>query len=291
MFGMKIGFTIAAASLCTVSFAQFSDNFETETGSAGGTLLTNGFGGGGQNGWYNPLVTTIDGSVYTYAGNTLGFSTNPNGSNQFLGESVTVLGNVVRAQHDLTFSAGLWTLSFDFNGNFNGTPPTSDNLGSVSLQNSTTANYFQTIYQWGTNSTNASAFNANIGHWLAAGGTAGTIVFDSPGTAWTNLKLNDWYHQTVTWNFTTGLITDTTLKDITAGGTTNDFQPSGWYLSGGANDTLGLPLPTGVRFFASGGAGDMMGYDNLNASPAPEPASMAFLGLGALALIRKRRKA
>ena len=289
---MKLAFTIATAALCTASFAQFSDNFETETGSTAGTALTAGFGGGGQNGWYNPVSGSVDGSVYKYAGNALGLSTNPNGGNQFLGEQVTTLNGTVRAQHNVTFSGGVYTLAFDFNGDFTGNLPTSDNLGSVSLQPSATADYFQTIYQWGSNTATASGFNANIGHWTSAGGTGGAgIAFDSPGTAWTNLSLNHWYHQTVSWSFTTGLITDTTLQDLTAGGGLNDFQPTGWYLSGGANDTLGQALPTDVRFFASGGAGDIMGYDNLNVAPAPEPATMALLGMGALALIRKRRKA
>lgn len=286
---MKFAFTMATAALCTASFAQFSDNFESETGSAGGTLLTTGFGGGGQNGWYNPVSGSIDGNVYTYAGNTLGLSADPNGGSQFLGGEVTVAQTPMRAQHSLTFSGGLWTLSYDFNGDFNGSLPTADNLGSVSLQNSLTANYFQTIYQWGTNISTASSFSANIGVFGSAGG--GTIAFDSPGAAWTNLTLNDWYHQTVTWSFTTGLITDTTLQNLTTGGALNDDKPVGWYLSGGANNVLAQPLPTDVRFFASGGAGDIMGYDNVNVTPAPEPATMALLGMGALALIRKRRKA
>lgn len=285
---MKIAFSVGMAALCAVSFAQFSDNFEAENGSAGGTLLTNGFGGGGQNGWYNPVSGSVDGNVFTYTGNALGFSNNPNGGNQFLGMQVPTANATNRAQHSVTFSGGVWTIAFDFNGNFNGTLPTADNLGSVSLQPSATANYFQTIYQWGSNNTTGSAFNANIGHFAAAGGA---IVFDSPGAAWTNLSLNHWYHQTVTWDFATGLIMDTTLTDITAGGQTNDFQPTEWYLSGGAANTLGLPAPTDVRFFASGGAGDLMGYDNLNVAPVPEPASLAVLGLGALALLRRRRRA
>jgi len=288
---MKIAFSIGVAALSAVSFAQFSDNFESGAAAAGGTLLTNGFGGGGQNGWYNPVSGSLDGSLYTYTGNTLGFAPNPNGQNQFLGQDETVAQTPVRSQHDMSFgSGGVWKISFDFNGNFNGTLPTADNLGSVSIQPSATADYFQTIYQWGSNTATASGFGANIGHWTSAGGAGGAgIVFDSPGTAWTNLVLNHWYHQTVTWDFGSGLITDTTLQDITAGGSLNDFQPTGWYLSGGAANILGQPLPTAVRFFASGGAGDLMGYDNLNVAPVPEPASLAALGIGALALIRRRK--
>lgn len=291
---MRIVFTLGIAAMCAVSFAQFSDNFETETGSASGTLISNGFGGGGQGGWYNPVSGSGDGSVYTYAGNSLGLVSNPTGGNQFLGDNVVAVGGspvTVRAQHDVSFAAGgVWTIGFDFNGNFNGVPPTVDNLGSVSLQPSGASNYFQTIYQWGTNTATPTQFNANIGHTDALGTTA-ISVFDSPGAAWQNLPVNHWYHQTITWDFTSNLILDTTLRDITANGSTNDFHPTGWYLTGGANNALGQATPTAVRFFASGGAGDMMGYDNVTVTPVPEPASMAILGMGALALIRRRRKA
>lgn len=286
---MKLALIVGSTALCAVSFAQYSDNFESETGSAAGTLITNGFGGTGQNGWYNPLSGSVDGSVYTYAGNALGMVANPNGSNQFLGMNVTTANGTVRSQHDVSFAAGgVWTIGFDFNGRFVGTPPAADNLGSVSLQPSGTSNYFQTIYQWASpidNTANASNFSANIGHFAAAGGA---IVFDSPGAAWQSLPVNHWYHQTVTWDFGTGLILDTTLADLTAGGPVNDFQPTGWYLAGGASNVGALAAPTAVRFFASGAAGDEMGYDNLTVTPVPEPATIVLLA-GGLALLRKRR--
>jgi len=284
---MKVWLTLGIAGLSSLGFAQFSDNFESETGSAGGSLLTNGFGGGGQNGWYNPVAGSVDGSVYTYAGNSLGFATNPLGGNQFLGMNVLTAQATNRSQHAVTYGAGVNTLTFDFNAKFAGTPPGADNLGSVSLQPACT-NFFQTIYQWGSHLPTADAFDANIG---AASSAGGALVFQSPGAAWMNLNLNHWYRQSVTWDFGSNLITSTTLQDLTAGGGVNSFSPTGWYLSGGAGNILGQLTPTDVRFFASGSAGDMMGYDNLNISAVPEPASMAALGLGALALIRKRRKA
>ncbi len=287
---MRLFASLSVAALCTLSFAQFSDNFESETASAGGTALTNGFGGGGQSGWYNPVSGSVDGNVFTYAGNSLGLASNPNGGNNFLGMKVLTAQGSNRAQHAVSFSSTVETLSYDFIAAFSGTAPSADNLGSVSLQPGAT-NYFQTIMQWATpvnHTANADAFNANIGHFATNGGG---IVFDSPGTAWQSLPLNHWFHQTVTWDFGTNLITDTTLTDITAGGATNDFKPTGWYLAGGANNAGGLATPTDVRFFTSGSAGDIMGYDNASVGPVPEPASFAALGLGAIMLIRRRRKA
>jgi hypothetical protein len=289
---MKFGFTLGVAAMCAVSFAQFSDNFESETGSVTGTLLTNGFGGGGQNGWYNPVSGSIDSNVYTYAGNALGFSSNPFGGNQFVGMNVATAQTPWRAQHSVNFSAGgTWTMTYDFNGNFNGTPPAADNLGSVSLQPSATNNIFQTIYQWTSpvdHSANADAFNANIGAASAAGGA---LTFASPGVAFQSLSLNHWYRESVTWNFTTNQIMSTSIRDLTTGGstTTVDVSGNGWYLSGGQNNVLAQATATDIRLFGSGSAGDIMGYDNFSVAPVPEPASMAVLGLGALALLRRRR--
>jgi hypothetical protein len=287
---MKFGFIVGALSLCAASFAQFSDNFESETGSATGTLLTNGFGGGGQNGWYNPVSGSVDANVYTYAGNALGFATNPFGGNQFVGMAVTVAQTPTRAQHAVNFAAGgVWTMTYDFNANFNGTPPGADNLGSVSLQPSATNNIFQTIYQWGANISTASAFDANIG---AAGAAGGALTFNSPGAAFQNLTLNNWYRESVTWSFATNQILSVSIRNLTTGGSNNVVDVSGnnWFLSGGQNNALGQAMATDVRLFASGSAGDLMGYDNFSVSPVPEPATMAVLGLGALALLRKRRK-
>ena len=280
---MKLALSLGATGLCALSFGSFVDNFESETGTAAGTSVT------GQNSWYNPIAGSFDGLVYTYSGNTHGFPANSTGGAKFLGAASTDGINAARAQHDVTFSGGVWTMSFDFIGHYEGIAGQAvDNLGSVSLQPAG-VNFFQTIYQWGALNPDDSTFNANIGVATAAGGG---LTFTSPGAAWANLPVNHWYHQTITWDFGTNLITDTTIKDITTGGSVNDFVPTGWYLSGGAGNVLAQAPPTAVRFFAGGGIGNVMGYDNLNvAGPVPEPASMAVLGMGVLALIRKRRKA
>src|SRR5690242_14671807 len=116
---------LACAVLCGVAAAaqaQFSTGFEgpTYTGSAAGTLLTNGFGGPpGQGNWYNPVSGSGDFNVYTYAGNALGFANNPNGGSQFIAQLGNANFPIDRAQHNQNFSAGgTWTASWDCNGQF-----------------------------------------------------------------------------------------------------------------------------------------------------------------------------
>lgn len=291
---MKAWLIIGLSAVCASSFAQFSDNFESETGSAGGTLITNGFGGGGQNGWYVPVSGSLDESVFTYSGNALGHSTNPTGGNQFVGASDAGAGNF-RAQHAVNFNnTGVWTLAVDFNFNFSGTPPVQNNLGSISLQPSTTNNAFQTLYQYDPN-----GLSGPNGYWAVFGvapASGGALVLQTtpPGAEWGALQFNHWYHQTVTWDYASNQIIQTTLQDITTGGSVATLNPTGWYLSGGANNTLGQAAATDIRLFVSGGnanSTNLGGYDNLSVGPVPEPTSMAVLGLGALALLRKRRKA
>jgi hypothetical protein len=296
---MKFGFTLGVAALCAVGFAQsFSDNFESETGSAAGTLLT------GQNGWYLPGISgSLDGNVYTYSGNALGLATNASGGNNFAGAAANGTGSY-RMQHAVAFTnSGVWTLSLDFNFNWSGSTPAVNNLGSVSLQTSGVANYFQTLYSFADTNNPTSTYTASFGVADAAGVASGQTVpttrngiLITPGAQWSGLVLNHWYRQTVTWDYSTNQITSTTLQDLTINGSIASANPADYYLSGGANNIQGLPSATDIRLFVSGGSTTIPntnfgGYDNLSVGPVPEPASMAALGIGALALLRRRRKA
>lgn len=285
---MKKCLIAGSLCLCASAFGQYSTGFEAAEGYAatpGGTIIT------GQQGWYLPAVTgSVDGNVYTYASNALGFPTNPApGGEQFAGATFTT--GSVRMQHAVNYSAGgNWTLGIDFCFSYTGQPPGVNNLGSVSLQPSTTANICQTLYRF-TDPNNPTTYEAVIGNAPAAGLPAGTpLNLTSPGTDWQGLIFNHWYHQTLSWDFTSNSITNTTLKDMTAGGPTFSFDPTGWYLQGGANNVEGLPQPTDVRMFVSGGVGNNGGYDNLSLTPVPEPATFAALGLGALLVLRRRRR-
>src|SRR5260370_15888939 len=116
--------------------AALSVNFEPPDyqGSASGTRVT------GQQGWYVPPVAgSTDQFVFTYDGNALGLSPNPNGDTQFLGAR-TQGADLSRAQLNYDWSATtVWTASYDLAVRFNGTPPPVDYIGSFSLQDSTTS--------------------------------------------------------------------------------------------------------------------------------------------------------
>jgi hypothetical protein len=287
-------FVVACAGLAvtTAANAQYSTGFEAPafTASAAGTALTTGFGGGGQAGWYNPVAGSVDFQAHTYAGNALGFAANPTGGEQFIGAlGAAAPSNIGRAQHAHDFSAGgVWTAEWDVIGDYRGPVGVAavDNLGSFSLQNSATANYFQQIMQWGTNTANPIQYNINYGVFPAAGGAA--PAFQSPGAEWVNVPVNHWIRQSTTWDFTSNQILSVSIRDITAGTpvVTADVSASGWYLAGGLNNVLAKPAPTDIRTF-TGNVNNATGWDNIRVVPAP--GTLALMGLGGLVFGRRRR--
>lgn len=287
---MKIQLACAAIlGVVAAAQAQYSTGFEAPTysASAGGTLLTNGFGGPpGQDGWYNPVTGSGDFNAYTYAGNALGFVNNPNGGDQFIGQVGNATTTIDRAQHNVNFSAGgTWTASWDVNGELLGTTAQVNNLGSFSLQPSATADYWQQLMSFPATPV-PGAYDITYGIFGAAGGAI--TLTNSPGTAWTNIPMNHWIHQTTTWSFASNQLLSVSIQDITAGtaAVSVDVSGNGWYLAGGANNTLGLALPTDIRCF-TGNNGNATGWDNV--SVVPGPGTLALLGLGGLMAGRRRR--
>jgi hypothetical protein len=262
----------------------FSTGFEDYDGSPEGTPLTYGFGGGGQHGWYNPVDGSVDFDVYTYAGNALGFPANPTGEDQFVG-AVGPGGVYGRAQRDHPFGEYTYTIGYDICAGFFGDLPAANNLGSFSLQVSSTDRHFIALNVWDdvNTATNWSAY------YMVAD-EAGT--FDAQpgrlaGPEWAGLVLNHWYRQSITFDLLSNQILLVTMKDLHTGDE-GSFAPPDWYLSGGAGGG-GRPLPTAFRFFAGGGnPGNGLGFDNLEV--IPEPGLVAFAALGVLGAFGLRRK-
>lgn len=279
---------VAGLAVSAGAQAQFSSNFEAPlyTGSAAGTALTNGFGGGGQDGWYNPVSGSNDGNVFTYAGNAAGLVLNPTGGQQFAAVQNVGATGFGRAQHAVSFANQTFTASFDINlDRFGGVLPAINNLGSFSLQPSTTSRFWQTLYTW-DNLATGNAYDANYIFFNAAGTQQAATL---PGPEWDALNLNTWYRQSTTWSFVTNQILSVSIDNLhdAAPPVVVDVSGLGWYLAGGANPTQALP--TDFRFFAGGGANNIhvFGFDNVVIIPAP--ASLALLGVGGLVAARRRR--
>ncbi len=269
---MRIGMAACAGVLLAAGAADAqSYDFEapTYTASAGGTPLTTGFGGGGQDGWYNPVSGSADSAVVTYAGNTFGVPAHPSGGGQFQLGAHGGNAAFARAQHAVNFSAGgTWRVQMDILGFYNGVLPAADNLGSWSQQPSATARVFQTLYTWGTNTATAAAFNVNIGAFNVAPYNQAAPPALSPGPAFQNLPVNHWIRVEVVWDFTAAQVLEVSIQDLTAGGavTTVDVSGMGWYLRGGPGSVA--PLPTDIRLFTGGGggttpAGNVLCHDNV----------------------------
>ena len=275
----------ALLTLCGTAFGQFTSNFEPPlyVGAPAGVSITTP----PQDAWYVPVVGSEEASVWTHVGNTLLIPANPAGGVQFEGgathppvppETLTL----VRAQHDVDFSAGgIWELTYDGTGAWTLAVPSADNLGSFSMQPSGTARYFQTLMTWGAtavgpvpNATNWTAtadhFHIAIGHFTIASPAA--IIFDTPGPAWRDLLVGHWYRSKVLFDFTASNILQCSIQDLTTGGcvTTVNTSALGWTLQGGAPSAN--PLPTAIRFFTGGGSGATPGnvtaYDNFSIAPA-----------------------
>ena len=281
---LTVGAVLAA---CGLAQAQYSTTFEapTYTSSLGqGTLLTNGAGGGGQDGWYLPTVGGRDGYVMTFAGNTWNVAAHPTPGNlqcQVNSPSAPLFG---RSQHAIAFGAGgVWEATWDNYGRYNGTLPAADNLGSWSLQNSASARYFQQLMTWGAttvgpapNATNytATADKYHIAYGYFAGtdtNIPGAIIFETPGAAWRDIPVDHWVRCTVKWTFDIPpRILKCTIQDMTAGGPVNTAYISTchMYLQGGANSAA--PIPTDFRLFAGGGGagtetlGNVTAWDNIS---------------------------
>ncbi|MFI4915663.1 MAG: hypothetical protein ACIAS6_04035 [Phycisphaerales bacterium JB060] len=273
---------VAGVAMTTTAHAQLVSGFEMPnfTGSPGGTSFV------GVEGWYQPVATGIEQSVYTYAGNGLGLAQNPVGGNQFIGGRSQGGSLFPRAQKNFGFGGGEHTIAYDMAGTFNGTGDSALNLSSVSLTSEFGAagsfKSFIALNNFVDLTNPAAGIKAEFNVFDAAG-TA--LNNQSPGAAWENLDTNHWYRQFIDFDFSTNQITSVTILDLTTGQSTT-ANPDGWYMTGGAMSTL--DLPDGFRFFIGGADGNSMGWDNVYLIPAPA-SLLAFAGLAGIAGVRRRR--
>jgi hypothetical protein len=266
---------VTALCFGAMASADFNTGFEAPAynGSAGGTLLA------GQQAWYNPVAGSAEYKVYTYAGNTYGVVQNPYGGDQFVGGRMEGNAAFARAQHDFAWGdEDLWRVTYDVAGLYTGTLPAVNNLGSFSLQPSTSARYFQSIFQW-VDPNNPVAWNA--GYYSLEYPTTGNPYL--PGPAWQNLLTNHWYRQSTLFRMSDQQILQVSIQDLVTGEMSVVNNPGLHFLNPAGG------IPTGFRFFTGGGAGasppgNYLAWDNL---AIPEPASALLAALGAL-LLRRR---
>ncbi len=278
---MRRASVVFAAALLSssVALAQYTSDFDSLTATPDGTILT------GQDGYYLPNLPNpgdTDFEAYRYVANGLGFPANPTGGTNFIAGIGEAGGTFERAQRNMTYGSGtgVWTAGFDIAAKFTGTLPTAQNLGSFSTQAFPGAQTFIALATW-TDINTATNWNADYIRFDAAGTQIQSVV---PNPAFQNLNILHWYRWETDFDLDSNKITELRLTDLTTM-TTAVHNPTDWYLFGGSG---GAPTPTGFRFFAGGGvAGNTLAFDN--PSITPEPTTMVLLGLGGLAMLRRRR--
>jgi hypothetical protein len=138
----------------------------------------------GQNGWYIPVAGSKDFQVYGYGADPYGFAVNPTGGDQFIVGQWD--GANARAQLDFDFSAGgTWTIAYDVNNIYDQSMQATNNIGSFSLQASTTSQSYIDL----------NLFNADTTKWNAP-----VVYYDetglqntaTPAPEWTDLEFNHW---------------------------------------------------------------------------------------------------
>src|SRR5688572_3197243 len=93
---------LALVPVASLTAQGYSTDFETFVAAPAGTACA------GQDGFYIPAVTgSIDGAIYTYAGNTLGLAQNPFGGANFWGGLSAGGTAFARSQRALTLPTGL----------------------------------------------------------------------------------------------------------------------------------------------------------------------------------------
>lgn len=235
------------------AIADYSQDFEGLDASAAGVILT------GQDDYYLPNGPPgdTDFMCYTYAGNALGIVQNPEGGAQFIGG--TGPGNSVyaRAERSVTFGySGIWEIWYDFCGIYSGSPPGSNNIGSMSMRLETSTVHINLLTWVDPNS--PTLINSTYVYY-DANNVQSPIPGTPPGPEWSNLDPNHWYRARTVIDLDLNMIIEVGIRDL-SGGTEAVYNPSEWYLYGGY---ISQGPPDAIRWFGGGGtAGNSTAWDN-----------------------------
>ncbi len=250
----------SAPMLCLLSLvgsvaAQgYTTNFETFVATPAGTPCA------GQDGFYVPAVAgSIDGAIYTYAGNTIGVTPNAVGGANFYA-GVSAGGTAfARAQRAITFPAGRIHIAFDVQCNFLGAVVPVNNIGSFSFQPSTASTYVNLLAAWPVGVVfPPTTWNANVVAGTATPPTTATTVLPDP--AFQGLALGVWHRWGVTVDLAAGVHVDFRITNGVTGITTV-YTPAVPLL---LPSVLVPGPPTDFRLFAGGTtAGNLFAVDNL----------------------------
>jgi hypothetical protein len=249
--------------------AQYSQDFEGLNASPSGVILT------GQDDYYLPNGPPGDADFmcYTYAGNALGIVQNPQGGGKFIAGTGPGGGSTyARAQRDVTLGYGIWEIWYDFCGIYTGTPPGSNNIGSMSMRQAGNTVHIN-LLTW-VDPNNPTDVNSTYVYYDAYN-VQSPIPGTPPGPEWSNLLPNHWYRARTVCDMDLNLIIQVGIRDL-SGGSEAIYNPTGWYLYGGASP---LELPDGIRWFGGGGgAGNSTAWDNALLRQEPVPAEHTTWG-------------
>lgn len=281
MYTNRLILTATVALLrASVASAQYSADFEPAafSGSAAGIPLA------GQDGFFLPVGSQVDGECYSYSGNELGLVPNPIGATQFIAVR-RASSDFARTQRPISLeSANCWFIDFDLNVAFNGTLPTANYAGSISLQPYPDDGSVVVLFYW-DNVNTAETFNIRILGFDAAGGIPFIGGLPIPAAGFSDLEANRWYRLSIRVEFlAANAVTGLAIHPV-EGGPVASFVPfdlNGFHLGGGLDATQ---RPIGFRLFGGGGSagdhytGNIVALDNLNIVPTTDVPCYADLDL------------
>lgn len=275
---------MTAIALSASALGQYHATFEAPafSGSAAGQGLNF------QDGFYQPTFGAVDGACYTYVDNALGVVANPDGGVQFVACSRGST-EVARTQRNVDFAvSNCIFIDFDFNVSYNGTLPTANYPGSVSLQPHPDSGSIIVLFNWDDVDT-AENFSVRVIGFDAAGNIPFIGGLPVASSAFRGLQANHWYRLSMRIEYLpSNALTGLSIRDLDTV-TTAGFNPTnleGYHLGGGiAGGIPNAPRATAIRFLGGGGhpgehfAGNVLAVDNLHVIRAEDRPCFADLDL------------